>query len=523
MPFSVEELVERYADPLFKHILALLSAVGAPCYLVGGTVRDLLLSGFEAPTIASPVPDNAAQAAEKAPGSAPTPPAWHDLDFSVPADGLRIARQLANQLGGAYYALDVQRDVGRVVLRDPARVIDIARFQGDTLLADLAGRDFTVNAMAVNVTHHSWKLIDPHAGYADLQARRLRAVSGGAIEHDPVRGLRAVRLQAQLGFDIDTRTRQLIQCAAGQLTRISAERVRDEVMKILALPRMADSLRELDALGLLAVIIPELVPLKGMQQTGCHRWDAFEHTLRTVAALEDWLPVDGRAEQPELPYRQLVTHHLAAEMTGGYQRRTLLSLAALLHDIGKPPCASLDPDGRIRFLGHEQLGADMAAEVLGRLRLPRQVVRLVTTVIRHHLRPLSLAHQGIPSRRATHRYYRDLGDAGVEVALHALADLQATIGPPDGGVVQWPALLSTVAWLLDTYFNRYRQIIAPPALLTGHDLVHHLGLKPGPHLGQLLAELQEAQAAGAVTTRAEAEAWARARCGHRAAHDCQAE
>ena len=515
------DLLERQTAPLLRHIFSLLSAAVSPCYLVGGMLRDLLLSGIESPTAAPPAQEDVTQVAGSVPGTGHTPD-WSDLDFSVPADGLRIARQLANQLGGAFYALDPQRDVGRVVLRDPTRVIDIARFQGNTLEADLAARDFTVNAMAVDITHHPLRLIDPLAGYADLLMRHLRAVSEEAIERDPVRALRAVRLQAQLNFEIEATTRQLIRNAANQLVRTSAERVRDEVMKILALPHAASSLRELDALGLLDVVIPELTPLKGMRQTSCHRWDGFEHTLRTVAALEDWLAAGIQAGQPELPFRQLVLQHLAAETAGGYRRRTLLSLAALLHDIGKPSCASLDPDGHIRFIGHEQIGAGLAVEVLERLRLPRQAIRLVETVIRHHLRPLSLARQGIPSRRATHRYYRELGEAGVEVALHALADLQATVGPPDGDE-QWPALLSTVTWLLDVYFNQHRQIVAPPPLLTGHDLVQHMGLKPGPRLGQLLADLQEAQAIGAVTTRAQAEAWVRARCGPETIEERQSE
>jgi putative nucleotidyltransferase with HDIG domain len=475
--------------------------MGTPAYLVGGTVRDELLD------------------AQGVGVTGPSRP--YDLDFAVPGDGLRVARRIADALGGAYYPLDPERGVGRAVLADDrgqTRDVDVSRFQGPDLMADLAGRDFTVNAMARDVTQDASRLIDPHAGRADLQARQLRAVSDSSIRGDPVRGLRAVRLGAQLGFEIEPHTRRLIQDAAPDLAGVSAERVRDELAKTLSLPSAADSLRQLDALNLLAEIIPEVTALKGLAQTGRHRWDAYEHTLRAVADLETLLPLDGAPLHPDVPYPDQVADHLAVVLTGGHSRRLLLTLAVLLHDVGKRDTATIDDEGRVRFISHERVGATMAADILRRTRFSTDAQRLVETIVRHHLRPLGLTWGGVPSKRAIHRFFRDTGDAGVEVALLSLADNRATVGYQDAdgssvGADEYRPLLETVTFLLDAYFNRQKTVVAPPPLLTGRDLIDRFGLEEGPAIGRLLTALREAQATGEVTNREHAEGWIRNEIG----------
>ena len=491
-------------DPLLAQVIRILQEMGEAAYLVGGAVRDRLRGG--------------------AGSVCPT-----DLDFAAPGDGLRIARRIADALGAAFYPLDAERGVGRVVLiskreAGPAnegdaspketsrRIIDVARFQGPDLTADLAGRDFSVNAMAIDVTGAVPHLIDPHGGQADLRARRLRAVSDQALLNDPVRGLRAVRLQAELGFEIEAHTQTLIRAAAPGLALGSAERTRDEFAKILSLPAVADSLRRLDALNLLAAILPEVVTLKGLAQAGHHHWDAYEHTLQTVAALETLLPLDGAPLYPEIPFPDQVAGHLAEGVTGGQSRRLLLTLAAVLHDIGKRSTATAEPDGRTRFIGHERVGATVAADAVRRLRFAGEAVRRVEAIIRHHLRPLQLAWQGAINKRAIHHFFRDVGDVGVDVALLSLADHLATVGP-DADDDQYPTLLETVKALLDAYFNQRQTVVAPPPLLTGDDLIGQFGLAQGPEIGRLLAALQEAQAVGQVTSREQAEAWARCRIG----------
>jgi tRNA nucleotidyltransferase/poly(A) polymerase len=485
-------------DPLLAQIIRLFKETEEPAYLVGGAVRDWLREG----DVLLP----------------------HDLDFVVPGDGLRLARQIADALGGAFYPLDAARGVGRVVImpkqtaqptgrESGRRIIDVARFQGPDLTTDLAGRDFGINAMALDVTAAVPLLIDPHGGRADLQARRLRAISEEAIFNDPVRGLRAVRLQAQLGFEIEVRTQTLIRAAAPELSlgpggQVSAERIRDELVRMLALPSVATTLRRLDDLTLLVEILPEVAALKGLAQTAPHRQDVYEHTLQTMVELEALLPLDGSPLHPMVPFSDRVAAHLAESVTGGHSRRLLLTLAAVLHDVGKRSTAT-EQNRRIRFIGHNRAGAEVAANLMRQLHFSGEAVRRVEAIVLHHVRLLQPVWQGAINKRMIHRFFRDLGDVGIDVTLLSLADHRGTFGPgADFG--QWPLLLASANLLLDAYFNQ-QQTVLPPPLLTGRDLIRQFGLAEGPEIGRLLAGLREAQAIGQVTDREGAEEWIRQR------------
>jgi tRNA nucleotidyltransferase/poly(A) polymerase len=364
--------------------------------------------------------------------------------------------------------------------------------------------------MALEIGRDPPALIDPFGGQADLRAQRLRAVSDQAMVKDPVRGLRAVRLAAQLGFRVDPETRELIRAAAYRLPRVSAERIQEEFLKTLATPGVAGSLRQLDDLGLLGEFLPEVTALRGVAQSRPHRFDVYEHTLHVVAALEMYLPLKGAALHPDVPYPEQVAEHLAREVAGGQSRRTLLALATLLHDAGKPGTATVEQGGRIRFFNHERAGAEIAGDVLRRLRFSGEATRLTAAIVRHHLRPLQLAWERSTSRRAAHRFFRHAGEAGVEVALLSLADHRATYGP-DADVEEYSVLLRVVDALLDAYFNRQASVVAPAPLLGGRDLMREFGLKEGPALGRLLDALREAQAVGEVDSRSEARRWVKRR------------
>lgn len=500
---SLACLADLRDDPLLRRLHDWLPQLATPCYLVGGAVRDCVLRSLP-----------------EASGRRQPPVRAVDLDVLVPAGGVRIARQLADRLGGAFYALDAVRDVGRVVLSRAAaagdqRIVDVAAFQGVTLLDDLRGRDFTLNAMAVDISRQPLTLIDPTGGLADLRAGRLRAVSPDALRRDAVRTLRAVRLCAQFGFEVEPVTAVLIQAAAADLTGVSAERVRDELVKVLALPGTAESARSLDAFHLLGAVLPELMPLKGLPQP-FRDVDGFEHTLQVLAALERLLPPAGVAGVSSLPFVAYLGPHLQTVLPGGQSRRLLLTVAALLHDIGKPATHTRTTGGDIHFYGHERVGADLAKAALERLRFSRPATGWVTTVVRNHLRPLLLSREPVVSRRAMHRFFRDAGVAGVDVVLLSLAD-----HPPAAAPAEDPAgaaLLRTVASLLEAWFERRTEIVSPPSLLSGGEIVRQFGLTPGPLVGELQLALQEAQAAGELATVEQAREWVRQRLEDRRDH-----
>ncbi len=465
---------------------------GVRVWPVGGAVRDVLLG--------RPV---------------------HDWDFAVDRDALGLARAVADTLGGAYFPLDVERGTGRVVLTaaDGARLeLDFAALRSTTLEADLLARDFTINALALDETG---TLIDPTGGKADLEAGRIRATNERAFRDDPVRLLRAVRMEAELGFEIEPQTAAWIHRDAASLALPAAERVREEFVRVLAIRGAATHLQQLDKLGLLPHVVPELESLKGVTQSPPHRFDVWQHTLVTVDMLEGVVAaVTGRevgpralADAPLAAWGDLarvlgqfasdVIAHLVVEVSGGRDRALLLKLAALLHDIGKPRTWSQGEDGRIHFYDHEPMGAQIAAARLRALRFSRDEVERARVMVGQHLRPAHLARTERVTRRAVYRYFRATGNAGVEVVLLSLADHLATWGP-NLQEHRWARRLGMAETLLTHYFERHEEAVAPPPLITGHDLMTELGLDAGPKIGRLLEALREAQAVGEVKTRDEA-------------------
>jgi poly(A) polymerase len=468
---------------------------GMPAWLVGGALRDALLR--------RPV---------------------RDYDFVVDGDALSAARAVANALGGAYYPLDSERGVGRVVLaRESDQItLDISRLRGRDLAADLAARDFTLNAIAVDIAKPD-SLIDPLYGERDLRARLIRACSPGALADDPLRAIRAVRLAAELKFHIDKLTLAQVRAQAGTLVNVSIERRRDELMRCLSGPRPTAAIRSLDLLGLMPALIPELPALHGLTQSSPHVYDVWEHTLTVLGRLVDVLAVLDPIYDMEAAsdvtlgllslrlgrHRQALGQHQSMASNPERPYRSLLLLAALLHDIGKPATRSVEPGGRIRFVNHEQEGARIAQARLTELRFSAAEAQRVSAIVAYHLRPLLLSDEKELTRRAIYRFYHQAGEAGIDVVLLSLADFLGTYGDGPPPLDEWDHLLDVCSQLLRAYFETPSESINPPALLTGDDVMGEFGLKAGPDLGRLLAALREAQAAGEVADRDAAVKWVR--------------
>jgi tRNA nucleotidyltransferase/poly(A) polymerase len=461
-------------NAMLETLRAFLRTRPIQTWLVGGTVRDLLL-GREI----------------------------HDIDLAVQGSASDLARAFADSIGAAFYVMDETFDVARVIL-EQAIVLDFARARGGSIEADLRTRDFTVNAMAADAL--SWNnnastVIDPLHGLADLRARRVRAVSDAVFRNDAVRLVRAVRLEAELDFVLDDATEAWVRRDAPHIEHAPMERVRDELMRLFAARAVLRQLRRLDELDLLGRILPEVNALRGVTQSPPHIYDVFEHSLRAVAAAEkveqaQYAQIAGGA------FRTQLSAHFARRTSGTRTRRELLRLTLLLHDIGKPATRTVEESGRIRFFGHPAKGAELVEPALRRLRFSNDEIVLVKTIIAEHLRPILLAREDW-SDRAVHRFYRDAGDAGVDVAVHAWCDQRATYGddmPPETDA----ALNAVIERLLERFYHAHAEVIAPPALLNGDDVMRHLKIPPGPRVRAALDAVREAQAAGEVKTRAEA-------------------
>lgn len=476
---------------------------GVRVWLVGGAVRDALLN--------RPV---------------------HDWDFAVDRDASALARAVGDAVGGAYFPLDEERGTSRVVLKaeDDARLeIDFALLRGADLMTDLAARDFTINAMAVG--QHG-ALIDPLDGRADLESRCIRATNEQALRDDPLRLLRAARIEAELNFEIEPQTAAWIKRHAPSLSTSAVERIRDEFTRGLAVPGGGVFTERLDDLSLLPHIVPELEALKQVEQTFPHRFDVWQHTLVMMSTLENvWAAVRGASFEHEqhthrrplwadVPlsawgdvarrlgqFADELGAHLAVEICADRDRMLLLKLAALLHDIGKPQTQSRDEDGRIHFYNHGPVGAKMVGKIMQRLRFSHEEGEHMRTMVEAHLRPAHLARAEKITRRAIYRYFRDTGAAGVGTVLLSIADHLSSWGP-NLQEQRWARRLDMAELLMHHYFERHEEAIAPPPLIDGHDLMDALDLPEGPEIGRLLRILQEAQAAGEIETRQEALEWA---------------
>ncbi len=461
-----------------------------PIWLVGGAIRDALL-GQEA----------------------------YDLDFAVDGEATRVARQVANELQGAYYTLDAARDAGRVIATNAngqRLTLDFARLRGADIEADLLARDFTVDALAVSLDDPE-HLLDPTGGLQDLKDRWLRACTPRAIEEDPVRALRAVRLAAELNLRIDRETLKQVALAKSWLAAVSPERIRDEFLRMFQATRPGRGLKVLDHLGLLEIVCPELTALKGLEQPAPHALDAWDHTLAVVDRLSELLLVLGPVHDEEAAADQVLAHavlrlgryraelrkHLEASLTVGRDARELLYFAALYHDVGKPASRSQGDEGGLHFYGHEHQGAELAAARAQALRLSRVEADRIRLIIRNHLRPGLLEASPPVTPRAVYRFFRQTGEAGVDVVLLSLADLLGTFapGPPEDA---WLRRLEVGRVLLEAILEGPRERLDPPPLVRGHELLEALRLEPGPEVGRLLEAIREAQAAGEIRTKAEA-------------------
>ncbi len=453
----------------------------------------------------------------------------HDWDFAVAAQGCALARKVANALHAAYYPLDEERDTGRVVVTDPHThrpvMLDFAVLRGATLEEDLQRRDFTVNAMALTL---EGVLIDPAGGQADLQARLIRMTGPNSFKDDPVRLLRAIRHANMVRFHLETDTEMALRAQAPSIKTVSAERVRDELLDMLHATPAAQSLRALADVGLLNHVLPEVHALQTVQQSALHHYaNTLAHTLATISAVEGiFALLKGAARPPAtdsaqvftlvptptwawsllaetlLPFQAALLAYLDEPVNAEMPRADLLKWGALFHDVGKAETRTIGEDGLTHFYGHPETGAQMTETRLQALRFPGKAIALISTLVAEHMRLANAAKTSL-TRRAAYRFYRDTGEAGVGVVLLALADAMAVWGR---GLTQtrWRALLRSAAALFKAYFEQPAEVVAPPALLNGHDLIA-LGLRPGPQMGRILEALREAQAAGEIATREAAE------------------
>jgi len=456
--------------------LEALAAAASSAWLVGGALRDQLLGR---PTA--------------------------DYDVAVAGETRVAARALARSAGGHAFALSEGFGAWRIVDRQRSWQVDVLPLSKGSIEADLGKRDLTVNAIAQPLP--AGELIDPFGGIADLRNRRLRMVSEGAFAQDPLRTLRLVRLACELAFSLDTQTAARAAISAPALVEVAPERTFAELKRIVAAERALDGLRLMDELGVTDAVLPELSSLRGVEQSPYHHLDVHEHTravLAEVIALErDPEPALGAQARA---VSELLCQPLADELTGWQALR----FGALLHDIAKPMTRRVSAEGRVTFIGHDAAGAEMATTVLARLRASERLREHVAALVRHHLR-LGFMVRDMPlDRRAVYRYLRGCLPVGLEVTVLSAADRLATRGVGSGEAIA--KHLQLVRQLIAEALSWRTHPPRPP--VRGDELARALAIEPGPELGRILAELEEASFAGEVASGEQAVERARQLLAH---------
>lgn len=416
-----------------SEVLGVLVHAGHEVALVGGSVRDLVggdaaaTDNWDAATSARPE-----EVAALLPGAV-----WQNRFGTVTINGPSAVEVTSYRTEGGY---------------SDRRRPDEVRF-GASLEDDLARRDFTINAIAwvpTQLVAGAGRLVDPFGGRADLEARILRTVGEPRerFDEDALRLVRAARFAGRFDLAIDPATEAAMRELAPTVATVSPERIRDEVVRILRADVPSRAIRILERVGLLAVILPELAALRGVPQAKALPGDALDHTLAAVDA--------------------------ASSVAGASIR-----MAALLHDVGK---ATTLADGH--FIGHDRVGAELAAAALGRLRMPGWEAAEITHAVRHHM----YAYDESWTDAAVRRFIRRLEPIGTTVLFALRRADNAASGIRAGGDANQADLERRIALELE---RQPDLLLRSRLAIDGHDLQRELGLEPGPRIGLILDRLME--------------------------------
>lgn len=424
-----------------------------------------------------------------------------DIDFCLPRNALVFSRKLARHLKAGFVVLDEEHGTGRIVLkrRDSCYTLDFSDFRGPAIEEDLRGRDFTINAMAVPLEGFlSAKgleriIIDPFQGRKDIRKKNVRMVCADAFREDPLRVLRAYSAAAQFGMRIDRVTRAAVRRQYKMLKTVSAERIRDEVFKIMSSPRSAHVCKMLEDDGVLEFLFPEVTAMRRFRQRpGNSRLDIWNHSLESLKQIERIC--QKRRKDVSL------ADYLNAELSAGRSRLALLKFACLFHDIGKPRTFKRIKK-KVTFYGHERAGASMISDIAARLKLSNEENRMLRRTVFLHLRPGYLVTVAKMTPRARFRFFRDAAGDAVGVLLLAIADERATRDYLVLEAVR-KRYERVVPGMIKYYFRS--QSKPAPRLINGHDIMARFSLPPSALIGSVLREVEELQALGKLATKEEA-------------------
>lgn len=462
----------------FLEIINLAHSTNTQVYLVGGYLRDILLKNKSL-----------------------------DMDLVVSKNAGAFSKKLAAILKGTSFVLHEDMQIYRVAIFDnpDLKYVDVSLMQGKNIEEDLVERDFTVNALAVDINKFDdlkKNLIDVSNGIKDLKNKQLKAVSKNIFKHDSLRILRAFRIAGDYNFKISQDMLKLMKKSVPALASIAKERIKSEFFRILNGKNSAEYLAVLDDIGALDVMFPMVKDMKASAKSFYyHPKGLFQHCFQTYEALEKILiKIDKYFPQTKDILEKNLNESYSEYVTTG----SLLKFAALFHDCAKPECAKR-MDNKMRFLGHEDAGAKKTAQVMKELKMGRKEINFVKNIIEEHMRPSNLTKAPIVTVRAQHRLFRDLKEFTPYILMLAMADWHSYRNLK---VKVYPAKVlkqqeKTVAEMI---FNYFEFINKKPKvkIIDGNILMKEFKLKPGKIIGDLLSHINALYDDGKIKDRKQA-------------------
>lgn len=436
-----------------------------------------------------------------------------DLDFSTTKNSIKAARIIADYFRGDFYTLDEKRQTARALIRldDQQLIVDFALLNGKNIKEDLKKRDFTINAMAVNLLEVD-KVIDPLEGQKDLQLRKLKPCSDSSFDDDPIRTMRAVRFIQNLNLDFDQKIKPAIISASKNLHLISAERIRDEICQILGLSDLGRSLKLLTEFNILNLVLPEVKNLEKIPPKSPHIHDGLTHSLRVVeinrfildCLFNTTVESDNRylSDIRSLIEKNRKYFNDYSESLNRYKFSIypLMTLAGLYHDSAKHDIPPVKVERKFSYPNHAETSAEIVFTRMKALSFSNEEIKFVAAIIKYHMSDYLKSIGAEGSKRDIYRFFRMTNDLGVLIGLFHLADLIATY-EETLSTERWKTAINSIDMILDGWFNHYDDVVSPGRLITGDDLISEFRIHPGQEIGQILEKIKEEQAAGLISTK----------------------
>jgi poly(A) polymerase len=428
-----------------------------------------------------------------------------DLDLVVSKKADIFAKKTAAALNGKSFILHNETQVYRVAVFNnrALKYIDISLMQGKTIKEDLQKRDFTVNSMAVDIKHFNDiknNIIDYCGGYKDLKSKRLNIVYGKSFLDDPLRMLRAFRIASEYNFKLSAELIESVKKYSKKINSAAPERVKNEFFRILNNKNSSQYILQMDDAKLLEAVFPVITSMKkSAKNFYYHPKGLFQHCFQTLESLEKIL---SKLDKYFPESKDKLIKHLNENFSDNVNRINLLKFAAIFHDCAKPECAK-KMDKKIRFLGHEELGAKKTSEIMKSLKMSNKEIDFAKSIIAQHMRPSNLAKSDIITNKARFKLFRDLKENVPDILILAMSDWHSYKSLKVYSKKILKQQEKAVAEIINNYFE-FQGKTGRRKLIDGNILMKELSLKPGKIIGELLNLVNASQDEGKISTKKEA-------------------